>query len=74
MEEMDNLLTELGLVGFLLYGAVLVDWDAAERFLLDVLSQFKDDAPARMLLERVRAFRHDPPPENWDGVYVAKSK
>ncbi|HSV13905.1 MAG TPA: adenylate/guanylate cyclase domain-containing protein, partial [Tepidisphaeraceae bacterium] len=50
------------------------DWDAAERFLLDVLSQFKDDAPARMLLERVWAFRHDPPPLDWDGVYVAKSK
>jgi adenylate cyclase len=50
------------------------DWDAAEQILLDVLASFSEDAPARALLDRVRAFRHDPPPETWDGVFVAKSK
>jgi adenylate cyclase len=50
------------------------DWDAAEQILLVVLASFSDDAPAHVLLERVRAFRHDPPPEAWDGVFVAKSK
>jgi adenylate cyclase len=50
------------------------DWDAAEQILLDVLALFSEDAPARVLLERVRAFRHEPPPPEWDGVYVAKSK
>jgi adenylate cyclase len=32
------------------------------------------DAPSRVLLERCRALRDDPPPADWDGVYVATSK
>jgi adenylate cyclase len=32
------------------------------------------DAPSRVLLERCRALRDDPPPADWDGVYLATSK
>jgi adenylate cyclase len=32
------------------------------------------DKPAAMLLERCRAFLSAPPPEEWNGVYVATEK
>jgi len=32
------------------------------------------DGPTRVLLERCRAMMEDPPPEEWNGVYVATSK
>jgi len=33
-----------------------------------------EDKPAAVLLERCRAFLSDPPPEDWNGVYVATEK
>ena len=33
-----------------------------------------EDKPAAVLLERCRAFLRDPPPEDWNGVYVATEK
>lgn len=33
-----------------------------------------DDYPTRLHLERVRAYQQQPPPENWDGVFVMKTK
>jgi adenylate cyclase len=50
------------------------DWNAAEQILLDVLREFPDDGPTKVMLERVQAFREDPPGPDWDGVYVAKTK
>jgi hypothetical protein len=50
------------------------DWGAAERNLLELLQQFPDDGPAKMLVKRIHEFAAEAPPANWDGVYVAKSK
>ncbi len=50
------------------------DWPASERILLEVLQEFPHDGPSTVLLERVRTYRHEPPGQKWDGVYVAKSK
>jgi adenylate cyclase len=50
------------------------DWSKAENILLELLQQFPDDGPGKMLIKRVREFAAEAPAENWDGVYVAKSK
>jgi class 3 adenylate cyclase/CHASE2 domain-containing sensor protein len=51
-----------------------MDWDSAERILLDVLSKFQEDGPSKVLLHRVHAFRQDPPGKDWNGIYVAREK
>ena len=50
------------------------DWSTAEKNLLELLQQFPDDGPAKMLVKRIGEFAAEAPPANWDGVYVAKSK
>jgi adenylate cyclase len=37
-------------------------------------TQAADDPPSAVLLARCRAYLTSPPPEGWDGVYVARSK
>jgi adenylate cyclase len=32
------------------------------------------DGPSACLLERCRIYLQDPPPESWDGVFVARMK
>ena len=49
-------------------------WDESERLLLEVLRWFGQDGPAEVLRERVTEFRKNPPPDNWDGVHVSKTK
>ncbi|RBP39596.1 adenylate cyclase [Roseimicrobium gellanilyticum] len=46
------------------------DWDAAETALRECLAMDHDDAPARILLERVYAFRLNPPAPDWNGAWV----
>jgi adenylate cyclase len=50
------------------------EWDAAERILLEVVGEHPQDGPSRELLSRVNLFRVEPPPANWDGVFVAREK
>jgi len=50
------------------------EFDAAEKFLLDVLTRFPQDGPSRELIARITHFRDAPPPADWDGVFVAKTK
>lgn len=50
------------------------DWDASARALERLLQLAPDDAPARALLVRGSAFRADPPPSDWDGVFALDSK
>ena len=49
-------------------------WDAASEILTDLQNRFPDDLPVAALQKRIEKLRHDPPPETWDGVYVAKDK
>jgi adenylate cyclase len=49
-------------------------WDSAEKILLELLQQFADDGPSATLLARISKFHKEPPPPDWDGVYVAKDK
>ena len=41
---------------------------------LAILQAQEGDPPSRVLAERARALAADPPPLEWDGVYVARSK
>lgn len=50
------------------------DWDGAEIAFRACLEATPADRPSRVFLERVEAFRDEPPTEGWDGVWVAQSK
>ena len=50
------------------------DWDAADAILLELMERFPDDGPCETLLHRIKDYRHNPPPVNWKGEYIAKSK
>jgi adenylate cyclase len=41
---------------------------------LEALDALGEDPPSRVLAERCRAMIASPPPEAWDGIYVARSK
>ena len=50
------------------------DFAQASAKFQEVLSLLPDDFNAANLLERCRSYAVLPPPENWDGVEVMKSK
>ena len=41
---------------------------------LSLLGGSDGDGPAEVLKERCRRMLQDPPPGDWDGIYVSKSK
>lgn len=49
-------------------------WDDAERILLELAHRFADDGPTAALLRRIAEYRAAPPPDDWNGAYVARSK
>jgi adenylate cyclase len=49
-------------------------WDDADKLLVEMAGEFPDDGPAKSLRARIARYRADPPPAEWDGVYVAKEK
>jgi adenylate cyclase len=49
-------------------------WDESEQRIVGILKKFPDDGPCRTLIKRIAAYRHDPPPPGWDGVFIAKEK
>jgi len=50
------------------------DWDASARALELLSALAPDDAPARVLAARGGAFRVEPPPSDWDGVFALDAK
>jgi len=50
------------------------EWDRAAQQLLELSRRFGEDGPAEKLLARVREYRTAPPPADWDGVHVSKTK
>jgi adenylate cyclase len=50
------------------------NWEKAESLLVALQQFAPQDGPTQTLLKRVRAFREDPPPIDWDGVHIAKEK
>jgi len=45
------------------------DFESAIPRLQDALDLDSSDGPARVLIRRLRRFKGDPPPADWDGVY-----
>ena len=50
------------------------NWDEAERILLALKKLFPHDSPTDLFLERISEFCAEPPPEGWQGEYIAKDK
>ena len=55
------------------------EWDAAEDAFrtaaaLGPVGGFDPEPLAYIMIERINGYRSDPPPPDWDGVYVATSK
>jgi len=50
------------------------NWIDAAGKLGNIMSTRPYDGPTQVLLQRCIEFMDDPPPPDWDGVYVAKSK
>jgi adenylate cyclase len=49
-------------------------WDEAIRGFQAVLASRPGDGPAALMIRRATAFRAEPPPDDWDGVYRLDSK
>jgi adenylate cyclase len=49
------------------------DWDAAERTLLE-LKESEEHLLYNVYLDRIRQFRQEPPPGDWDGVFEHVTK
>lgn len=49
-------------------------WDRAEGLFNAIKSYYPDDKPTQMYLERVAELRKNPPPDDWDCVFVMKTK
>jgi adenylate cyclase len=50
------------------------DWRDAAGKLGELLTEFPDDGPTQILLQRCLEFMQEAPEPDWDGVYVMKSK
>jgi len=49
-------------------------WDDAIRSFEMALKLCPEDGPSGLYLERSKAFKETPPPEDWDGVYIMTEK
>ena len=49
-------------------------WDEAINAFEMALKIDAEDGPSELYLERAKAFKETPPPDDWDGVYVMTSK
>ena len=50
------------------------EWDRAERLLRELQEQEPERVIYGIYLERIRLFREDPPPADWDGVFTHTEK
>jgi adenylate cyclase len=49
-------------------------WERARQVFESILEKRPNDGPARLFADRCRQFQADPPPADWDGVFVMKTK
>jgi adenylate cyclase len=50
------------------------DWDSALSWFSDALELTPFDKPSHIFLERCRYYRDNPPPDEWDGVWIMEEK
>jgi len=63
---------EIYLKGLELYRSK--QWDQAEAVFRQALEVDPEDGPSKSYIDRCEDFKVLPPPENWDGVFVMKTK
>ena len=49
-------------------------WDQAIALFKEASQLPLDDRPSKMYIRRCQNYQQNPPGENWDGVYVMKTK
>ena len=49
-------------------------WDEALKAFKQALLIDPNDGPSSVYLNRVRQYRQNPPPEDWDGVFTMTTK
>ncbi|MCL2295109.1 MAG: tetratricopeptide repeat protein [Spirochaetes bacterium] len=52
----------------------MMDFQEAVSLFQKALDVCPDDGPSKVYLERCKYYLENPPPEDWDGVYVMKTK
>ncbi|HNV70157.1 MAG TPA: adenylate/guanylate cyclase domain-containing protein, partial [Candidatus Ozemobacteraceae bacterium] len=50
------------------------DWDKAQAAFESILLLIPEDGPSLTYIERCQAFREAPPPPDWDGRFILKTK
>jgi adenylate cyclase len=55
-------------------GYFLRRWQKAGKAFQAALALRPEDYPTKLHLERIRAYQQHPPPEDWNGVFVMKTK
>jgi adenylate cyclase len=50
------------------------DWDSAIRYLGNALEAAPHDRPSRIFVDRCRYYRHNPPSDAWNGVWIMEQK
>ena len=49
-------------------------WQEAIKLFKQARTLFGSDWPSQLYIQRCQDYQHSPPPEQWDGVYVMKTK
>jgi hypothetical protein len=52
----------------------LMKFDAAKDFFAQALQVDPEDGPSKVYFARCKHYLQNPPPEDWDGVFVMKTK
>jgi len=52
----------------------LMEFDKARSFFLKALEIDSNDGPSKVYSARCKHYIDNPPPEDWDGVFVMKTK
>jgi adenylate cyclase len=50
------------------------DWPDAIRHFADALELAPNDRPSRIFIDRCRYYSENPPPDNWNGVWIMEDK
>lgn len=52
----------------------LMDFEGAREFFSEALKLDPEDGPSKVYAERCGHYLQNPPPEDWDGVFVMTTK
>lgn len=52
----------------------LMEFEAARKYFAKALQVDPDDGPSKVYYARCKHYIENPPPEDWDGVFVMKTK